>query len=291
MYFDTWSAWRANHNAEEPGGGLDGIQDWASKLGGAVPRLAGLLHLAEHAEHKSMPTVIGDEPVRAAIQIAEDHLVGHALAAFDLMAADEGIEDAKYLLRWLRSAQRMDFTKREAHKANEGRFRRVAGVEAALATLVDRGYVRKVKAKKRGPGRRSEVYEVNPASFAANIDRIDKTPPAIQLATRSVDSVDSVAVVEDAAPATSGATDGAAGGIVSPQPDGPATGRAETAGLKSGRQKDPPTTATNTPAEVGNALTPPPAWNSGVPPWEIPGTPEWHQQQAELEAACASLDD
>jgi len=275
-----------------PGSGLDGVCDWASKLWGAVPRIAGLLHLAEHLDDQQTPTTIPVGPVNAAVRMAEEHLIPHALAAFDLMAADAGIEDAKHVHWWLRHAKPTTFTKREAHKANEGRFRRVAALEAALAILAERGYVRRVPSPhKEGPGRPSEVFEVNPAALADRIDKIDKR---VAVRTASGDSVDSVDFVEAS---TANGTERSdvpqvAATATAPGVEIPAPSDAVAAMSSVGVPFTPSITSEPKPTEVTEQKTPwPPSWGPfGFPPDEDDGTPEWKEAKEAEKRAAALLE-
>ncbi|GAB7049062.1 hypothetical protein JCM9534A_41880 [Catenuloplanes indicus JCM 9534] len=69
-----------------PGGAWGHIVDWGSKYTGAVVRMAGLIHLAEHLRDGWSRPVDADTIDRAA-QLG-DYYAAHALAAFDDMGAD-----------------------------------------------------------------------------------------------------------------------------------------------------------------------------------------------------------
>jgi len=68
------------------GAELGHVADWASKLNGAIARLAGLLHLAEHLR-TGWDQPISAETVDDAARLGHYYLA-HALAVFDLMDAD-----------------------------------------------------------------------------------------------------------------------------------------------------------------------------------------------------------
>ncbi len=144
-------------------GDLGHIADWGSKLAGAVVRIAGLLHLAQHLR-KGWARPVEVETVIAAIGIAA-YLIGHALAVFDVRGEDPGLADARYLLKWLERHPRGCFTVRDLHVAlSRGRFAKVADLESALAVLQAHGYIRPQPPKEtKGPGRKpSPAYDVNP---------------------------------------------------------------------------------------------------------------------------------
>jgi replicative DNA helicase len=157
----------------EPRLGVDGdlghIADWGSKLAGAVARIAGLLHLAEHLrEEWARPVAV--ETVIASVEIAE-YLIQHALAVFDAIGEDPGLSDARYVLNWLERHPRECFTVRNLHAAlSRGRFRQVASLEAALAVLQVHGYIRQQPPKEtKASGRKpSPAYDVNPLASPQN---------------------------------------------------------------------------------------------------------------------------
>ncbi len=183
---DEFAAWLEPQMA--PHGSLDFIADWAAKLHGAVARVAGLLHVAENYSNPSVWNIpISTETFKAAIRFGK-YLIPHAKAAFGEMGSDGRINDAKYVLRWIEKNDKKPFTKRDAHNAMQGRFKRVEDLEPALKILHECGYIRELQADDRkGPGRKpSPVFEVNPLS--TQYIECTETPNK----DNSVDSVDSV---------------------------------------------------------------------------------------------------
>jgi hypothetical protein len=155
-----------------PLGELAHMTDWASKLAGAVIRVAGLLHMATYWRESSpapWERPIDSETMDCAIQIGH-YLLGHAQVAYGLMGADPEIERAKFLLSWLTAQQKTSLTLRDLFQGTKGRFRRVEAMRPALAILVDRGFLRpRVQPSHPGPGRKpSPVYEVNPLVDSQN---------------------------------------------------------------------------------------------------------------------------
>jgi replicative DNA helicase len=147
-----------------PGSGdLAHLADWSSKLAGAVARIAGLLHLAEHLQDGwGYPIELAT--MQNALTIGR-YLTYHALVAFEQMGADPNLDDARYLLEWIERAARDCFTRRELFTAlPRGRFPRVDALESGLAVLAAHGYLKVVdQPKPKGAGRPpSPVYEVNP---------------------------------------------------------------------------------------------------------------------------------
>lgn len=145
-------------------GALGHMTDWGGKLAGAVVRICGLLHLAEHSESAApWDTPVSRETVERAIRLGE-YLIPHARAAYACMGADPAIEDAKRILAWVRREGLESFSKRELFQALRGYFKRVSQLESPLAVLQEHGYIRIRAAEPRGgAGRKpSPVYEVNP---------------------------------------------------------------------------------------------------------------------------------
>jgi replicative DNA helicase len=146
-------------------GDLAHIADWASKLVGAVARIAGLLHLAAHLRD-GWAQPVNQATITDAITIGR-YLTDHALATFDLMGgADPTLDDARYLLAWIERSGTETFTRRELFTAlPRGRFAKVEALDPPLALLVEHGFLRPLPPPERsaGPGRLpSPGFEVNP---------------------------------------------------------------------------------------------------------------------------------
>jgi hypothetical protein len=93
------AASRAFGLALEPRLGLYGdlrpIAEWGSKLHGAVLRLAGLLHLAARAgEPEPWAAPVGAATLEAAVRLAEESLIPHALLALGAVGEDRLVAGA-----------------------------------------------------------------------------------------------------------------------------------------------------------------------------------------------------
>jgi replicative DNA helicase len=146
-------------------GDLAHLAGWAAKLAGATCRLAGLLHLAGHLRD-GWAQPIGADTFAGAARLA-GYLVDHALAVFDLMGADPRVDDARWLLDWISRTGQAQFSRRDAHQAARGRFRKAADLEPALALLEEHGWVRRVDADpvgSKGGRPASPRFLVNPLS-------------------------------------------------------------------------------------------------------------------------------
>jgi len=147
-----------------PGGAWSHVIDWGSKYTGAVVRIAGLIHLAEHLRDGWGKPVQADTIDRAAL--LGDYYAAHALAAFDDMGADRTSRHARHVLTWIERTTTTAFTKRELFRAvRSSQLPTVADLDPALSLLETHGYIRHVDAPRTraGGGRPpSPSYLVHP---------------------------------------------------------------------------------------------------------------------------------
>jgi len=170
--FRTWLEPLLAEGAE-----LGYLADWGGKLGGALVRIAALLHLGDLAEYEHPWEVRVDASVVARSVVICHYLLAHAKAAFRLIGSDPAILGARRVLRWLKRKHVEQLTMREIHNGMQGTFQKVEELEGPLKALVDHGYLRVVPVERKpGAGRApSPIFEVNPAIFApANcVDTVD----------------------------------------------------------------------------------------------------------------------
>jgi replicative DNA helicase len=153
-----------------PHGEFGHIADWGSKLVGAIARIAGILHMAQHAdEAASWTREITEGTVESAITLGR-YFLAHAQAAFDSMGADRVTERARHILGAIRYRRAATFSAQQAFQWVRGRhdLSRMAPFSEALAVLEEREYIRRRPAEPReGPGRKpSPTYDVNPLLLA-----------------------------------------------------------------------------------------------------------------------------
>lgn len=154
-------------------GELGSIADWAGKLAGAVVRLAGVLWLIENADSLlPWPEKISADTMKRAIELGR-YLTEHARAAFAEMGANEQVENAKRLLRWIEKTGALSFSRREAHQAHRARFKTVDEIDPALDLLESHSCIRaQIDNVDRRPGRKaSQAYDVNPFLFSESAKR------------------------------------------------------------------------------------------------------------------------
>ncbi len=158
-----WNDFYNNVERElRPGGSLEYLKDWGGKLAGAVARIAGLLHVAEHGI-QNFEQPISEETVGAAV-ILGDYFKEHAIGIFGFMGEDPKMEAAKLILEYLQQHRPETFKGRDVLQ-HKNAFRTMEEVQPGLNILVERGYVRKVETQGESPrpGRpEAASYEVNP---------------------------------------------------------------------------------------------------------------------------------
>ena len=149
------------------GGSLAGYTDWGGKSVGAMMRIAGLLHLAEHGVTGFARPISSDTLTAAHALIT--YYTEHSLAVFETMTTDDVAERAGSVLTNLTNTATTRFTTRDLFRSlSRSRFPKVADLEAALALLEQHGYVRRLQSAPTGPrgGRpAATVYEAHPDLF------------------------------------------------------------------------------------------------------------------------------
>lgn len=148
-----------------PGDDFETHSGWASKLPGAVCRIAGIMTLMEIPDSK----VIKKEAMASAVEIGR-WAIEHAKIAFRMVGIDPDVKRAQRLLGWLERSRVRQFTKREACQALKGStgtlFHRASDLDEAIRILVDHGWITPLDAWEREhgrPGRNpSPSYAVHP---------------------------------------------------------------------------------------------------------------------------------
>jgi hypothetical protein len=174
-----------------PDGDLEHIADWGSKLAGLVARLAGLFHVVVCVGLGLRPwdQEVEQETVERAIRIAETFLIPHAKTAFAVMGADPALDEARHVLRVVRTWEDPTLTRRDLHQRLRARFPKPEHLDRPLAILVEHGFVRPMPAADPRPGRKaSPTYEINPLLHTHNTRNTQNPPPP----GSSEDSVHSV---------------------------------------------------------------------------------------------------
>jgi putative DNA primase/helicase len=162
---DGWIAFAQKiENGQAEGGKLESLRDWCAKLPGGALRIAGLLHVAEHGFKNG--TEISADTMRRAVRLCT-LLIPHAVAMFDMVGADPGIEDAKVLWRWIERQGADEFKRNDIHRAYHSRFAKVERLIAALDLLKGRALIAGPYKDAANGGRPSVYYRVNPMALGA----------------------------------------------------------------------------------------------------------------------------
>jgi uncharacterized protein DUF3987/bifunctional DNA primase/polymerase-like protein len=146
-----------------PGGDLEHVAAFASKLAGTVARIAALLHIAHEAEPARWRLMVELVNVERAIDLGE-YFLAHHLGVMRYAHLDATIEEADRVLRWAIRRGAPSFTRREAQQGVSG-FVKADQLDAPLAELVERGWLRRAPQERSGPkGGRPPAprFEVHP---------------------------------------------------------------------------------------------------------------------------------
>jgi len=136
------------------------ITDWAGKLPGAVLRIAGLLHCAEHTNCQPETLMINKQSIEQALNLAAI-LSEHALAAFNLIGADPSLDAARKVWDWIEQNRLEIFTARDCFASLKGTFKKMAAINPGFNVLLERNYIFE-QSPKETVGRPSRLYGVNP---------------------------------------------------------------------------------------------------------------------------------
>jgi putative DNA primase/helicase len=154
---EAHAAWDEFHDDIEaqmqPGKPMESMKDWGSKLAGAVARIAGQLHYAEHGiQATNKPISVNVVNASAAIGA---YYLAHALATFGLMNENPEIESAKRILEYLIHHKPDRFTGRDVLRHKHA-LKKMEEVAPGLKLLIERGYIKAIEDVKAG------TFEVNP---------------------------------------------------------------------------------------------------------------------------------
>ena len=140
---------------------LEHIADWASKLHGAILRIAGILHVTEHADQRPWEYDISAGTLHNASMVGR-YFIEHAKAAFALMGADKNVDECKYVLRWIEKQGQSELKKRDILRGNR-RFKNVEELEPILKALCEYGYLKEFGQQRDGAVKIfDKSYKVNP---------------------------------------------------------------------------------------------------------------------------------
>lgn len=124
------------------------LRGWGGKLLGNLLRLAGLIHVATHAQNSTdlneIPTVIEKSTLQNVFDLKE-YFDMHIQKAFGIMRNTVTYEDARYLLDKILNYAEIEITftieKQKIWQNTKKKFLITAKLNEALSILEDRGYI------------------------------------------------------------------------------------------------------------------------------------------------------
>lgn len=131
------------------------MKSWGNKLSGAVLRIAALIRVAANTPLDELPVEISEITMKFAIDAGE-YFISHAKAVFDDIGLDNQVNNAKYLLHWIKKLHADPISSQELWQATKKRMKDAEQFRFALSILEDRGYVRRRRHD------RKEVVYINP---------------------------------------------------------------------------------------------------------------------------------
>ena len=154
----------ANEPRMRPGGDLENLTSWGSKLASRLCRVAALFHPAE------TPAAPWDQPLslatmQRALALAP-YFIAHVKAVAFEINADPVLRLARRAVSWLRREGKASFTHRELHRG-VAKDEPSATVDPVLRILEDRGFIRPLPKVPGEVGRPSPRFLVNPRLLQA----------------------------------------------------------------------------------------------------------------------------
>ena len=117
------------------------LVDRGSKYAGAIARIAGILHLAEHGAVEEPKKAVSVETIVAATLIGE-YFKASAVTVFTEMGTDQVATDAISVLQRIHPLSTDEVSERDVFPAaSRGRFKTTGDRRPALHRLVEHGYL------------------------------------------------------------------------------------------------------------------------------------------------------
>jgi hypothetical protein len=156
---DAFNAWRQDIEVRRrPGGDLQPMAEWTTKMESTVARLAGLIALAEDVP-------IGLEVMERAITVGR-YWECHARLAHEMWGADPTAARAGRIVDWALAEGRQRFSLRDVYKCADRAMTPEDAVDA-LELLVDKSWIRSADGRELAVGKRgvpSPEFDLNPHS-------------------------------------------------------------------------------------------------------------------------------
>lgn len=144
-------------------GELASLPAWGGKYIGAVVRIAGILHLAEHGANDGASLAITEETILKASRIGE-YFKAAAIRAFSEMGADQITNNGAYLVDRISHLGGQEVSERDLFSmCSRTRFRTMTNLRPVITRLIDHRCLMPVSGQRKTGGRPSSGrYLVNP---------------------------------------------------------------------------------------------------------------------------------
>lgn len=169
---ELWDSFYDNIEKKlRPGGELEKLVDWGSKLPGALARISGLLHFAnlpistDFTDGFQGNDKIDVDTVWVAISICE-YYIEHAKAVYNMMKEDSTVIAAQRILDYIIRCKPVEFKGKDLF--DHTNIRSMKEIQEGLNILIKKNYIRRIihivdnKVKGRP---KSSSYEINPRVF------------------------------------------------------------------------------------------------------------------------------
>lgn len=188
--FHAYRVWHEPQMRKD--GPFSEIRDWAGKQPGAVLRIAGPFHIAQHDQPEPEP--ISGETLQRAITVV-DYYAEHVRVMYRLMHGRSEHAKARVVLATLRQLG-SPTTRRDLHRKLHNRvgFEKSADLSEPLDLLEEFGHIKRDPKTGDKGGRPSEQIHLNPYE---RDDTTDTTPRSPLTDIGSVGSVTDFVVIED----------------------------------------------------------------------------------------------
>lgn len=151
---------------QQEGNDLSCMTDFASKLHGAVLRIAGILHCMDY-ESLINNVPVNMETMANAMDIG-GYFLKHSMNAYDLMGADDQMKQVRFVLRKLEQNPQEQYKKNEILiMCRNPMIKVTADLEPILEILIDNSYLFEIKPddRKRTGRKSAAIYKLNPLHF------------------------------------------------------------------------------------------------------------------------------